>query len=289
MKKCLICLEKFNSLNWQCPVCQNSPKFIDGYPIFSPESLTAEAGFEAEYFAQLACLEKSNFWFCSRNRLILMEIKRYFSQSGNFLEIGCGTGFVLSAIEKTFPHFSLYGSDIFIEGLKFAKQRLQKVTLLQMDVQRIPFEDEFDVIGVFDMLEHVKEDTLVLSELHRALHKGGGIILTVPQHHFLWSQFDEAWRHLRRYSTSELVAKVKSAGFKIIKITSFVTLLFPFMLWSRLTDRQVDKSNVMMVSLNFNPFVNAFFGKILDFERALIRLGASFPFGGSLLLIAYKT
>ena len=288
MKKCLICLVKYNSVDWECPVCKNAPEFIDGYPTFPSESVTPKNGFKAEYFTLLARLEAKNFWFCSRNNLILEEIKRFFSKANNFFEIGCGTGFVLSEIEKVFPSFSLYGSDIFTEGLDFAKQRLQKVTLLQMDAQRIPFEEEFDVIGAFDVLEHAKNDDLVLSQMHQALRQGGGIILTVPQHNFLWSRFDEACCHLRRYNTAELIAKVKSAGFEIVKTTSFISLLFPFMLLSRLTDRGAGHFSVGE-SLNFNQFVNYLFGKILVFERILIRLGVSFPFGGSLLLIAYKT
>lgn len=217
-------------------------------------------GFNPEYFSRLARLEGDNFWFCSRNCLILWAIKRYFSGASNFFEIGCGTGFVLSAIEKAFPGFSLYGSDIFTEGLNFAKRRLHKVTLLQMDAQKIPFEDEFDVIGAFDVLEHAEKDELVLSQMHQALHAGGGLILTVPQHKFLWSRFDEASCHWRRYNASGLIAKVKAAGFKIIKTTSFVSLLLPFMLLSRLTESRGSHFSIME-SLNFNPLVNAFFWK----------------------------
>lgn len=285
MKKCIACGAKFDSIDWKCRICQRAPAFIEGYPAFSRELAASADGFKVEYFAQLARLEAGNFWFCSRNRLILWAIRQYFSGASNFFEIGCGTGFVLSAVEKAFPHFSLYGSDIYVEGLKFAKGRLRQAVLLQMDARKIPFEDEFDVIGAFDILEHVKEDSLVLSQMHQALRKGGGIILTVPQHNFLWSQFDEASCHLRRYNAAELKAKVKDSGFEMIKMTSFVSLLLPFMLISRL---RVSKDYDIMKALKFNPSINAFLGKMLDLERLLIRLGARLPFGGSLLLIARK-
>ena len=66
------------------------------------------------------------------------------------------------------------------------------------------------MIGAFDVLEHIADDELVLSQMHQAVRKGGGIILTVPQHSFLWSEIDEYSRHVRRYSVSEL--KLKLSG-----------------------------------------------------------------------------
>lgn len=55
-----------------------------------------------------------------------------------------------------------------------------------------PFRKEFDTIGVFDVLEHVHEDEQILAQMHRAVHPdGGGIMLTVPQHPWLWSPTDE--------------------------------------------------------------------------------------------------
>ena len=246
-------------------------------------------GFKTEYYARLSELEAKNFWFCSRNRLILWAIKKYFPDAGNFFEIGCGTGFVLSAIENAFPDLSLCGSDIYAEGLKFAEQRLKRTALLQMDARDIPFKDKFDAIGAFDILEHIEEDDLVLSQMNRALRRNGGIILTVPQHNFLWSRFDEASCHLRRYNAAELRHKVEHAGFKVIMTTSFVSLLLPLMAASRLKGRRKHQKDYDVIrQLDINPWANNLFEKILDLERNLIRLGIRFPLGGSRLLIACK-
>jgi len=76
-----------------------------------------------------------------------------------------------------------------------------------MDVRRIPFREEFDVIGAFDVLEHVKEDEEVLLQMYQATRKRGGILVTVPHHPFLWSPVDDYARHVRRYKTLELKDK----------------------------------------------------------------------------------
>ena len=63
--------------------------------------------------------------------------------------------------------------------------------LIQMDARSIPYTDEFDVVGAFDVLEHVEQDAEALSAMYRACRTGGGILITVPQHKFLWSAVDE--------------------------------------------------------------------------------------------------
>src|SRR4030095_11666933 len=144
-----------------------------------------------------------------------------------FLEIGCGTGFVLSGVKEALPSLTLAGSEIFSEGLGFAAQRLPDVDLFQMDARRIPFREEFDVIGAFDVLEHIQEDEAVLTQMYAATKKGGGILITVPHHPFLWSGSDEFARHARRYKTRELCDKVRRAGFHVLRVTSFVSVLLP--------------------------------------------------------------
>ncbi len=288
MKVCAACGARFNSVEWTCPICYYQPKLIEGHLAFAPQLAEENDGFEAIFFSQLARLEASNFWFRSRNRLIVWALQRYFPQAQNFFELGCGTGFVLAAVEQEFPKFSLYGSEIFSQGLNFAQERLSRTQLFQMDARQIPFENEFDAIAAFDVLEHIKEDDIVLAQMHQALHRNGGIILTVPQHPFLWSYADDYARHVRRYSGWELKHKVECAGFKVIKMTSFVSLLLPLMLISRWQQR-ADAEYDGMSELKISGWKNTVLENILNLERTIIRLGYSFPAGGSILCVARRS
>jgi ubiquinone/menaquinone biosynthesis C-methylase UbiE len=141
---------------------------------FAPGLAAGNDGFGAGYFEQLFKVEAGNFWFRSRNKLLLWALRKYFPHAENFFEIGCGTGYVLSGIQREFSSLRLYGSDIFSNGLLFAQQRLSDVSLFQMDARRIPFEKEFDVIGAFDVLEHIDEDGIVLQQMFQATKPGGG-------------------------------------------------------------------------------------------------------------------
>jgi SAM-dependent methyltransferase len=182
----------------------------------------------------------------------------------------------------------LFGSDFFAEGLSFAEERVVDATFLQMDARHIPFWEEFDVIGAFDVLEHIVEDEEVLSQMFRAVKPGGGILLTAPQHRFLWSASDDYAHHQRRYTRKELARKVTRAGFEIERMTSFVSLLLPLMLLARIRPQESPGDCSIWAELRVPRSLNTVFGKILDFERGIIQKGFALPAGGSLLLIARR-
>lgn len=246
-------------------------------------------GFKTHYFKELAELEAGNFWFRARNKLILWALHKFSPDLKSFLEIGCGTGFVISAISKKFPEAKISGSEYFEDGLVYARQRLPKAEFTQMDARHIPYESELDAIGAFDVLEHIEEDEAVLQQIFKALKPGGFVFITVPQHRWLWSAVDEYACYVRRYSATELHEKMRKAGFEIIRSTSFVSTLLPAMYLSRLMQRnKMDVKMDAMAELRINPLLNTIFEWMLYLELALIRSGVNLPAGGSRLLVARK-
>jgi SAM-dependent methyltransferase len=288
VKICVYCQERFASSGWNCPRCGGEPIRIDDQLAFAPDLARASEGFEQRYFADLAAVEAGNFWFQARNQLIVWALGRFFPQTRSLLEVGCGTGFVLSALENAFPTVQLHGSEIFCEGLRFAATRTRQAQLFQMDAKHIPFEREFDVIGAFDVIEHIEDDQAALGSMFRALKPGGGLLLTVPQHAWLWSKVDEYSHHFRRYDRATLQGRLEAAGFRLKTITSFVSVLLPPMLASRLLQRFSRAPVNPEREMKLGRGTNSLFGWLLDGERALIRLGLRLPAGGSLLAVAER-
>ena len=142
------------------------------------------------------------------------------------------------------------------------------------------------------MIEHINEDEVVLAAMLAALRPGGGIAITVPQHPWLWSSADDHACHVRRYRVGELREKVLRAGFKLEFETSFVSLLLPAMLASRIKKGQARGQKIgadeSKSEFNLPSWLNRAFEIIMDFERSLILMGLRFPLGGSRLLIATK-
>lgn len=287
MIRCPACQKLYSSGDSSCGNCGFAPEQVAGVPAWAPELASDGAAYRLEYFAKLAELEEFNFWFCARNALITWALKRYLPSARSFLEIGCGTGFVLSAISKAFPQARVSGSEISTTALEFAAGRIKHAQFMQMDARRMPFVAEFDAVGIFDVLEHIQDDASVLENIHEALNPEGVVLITVPQHPLLWSESDVHWSHVRRYTRREIEEKVQKAGFEIVRSTSFVSLLLPLMFASRYRGRGGKKYDPF-TELKLNPLFNKALEFGLGIENAAIRAGVSFPAGGSRLVVARK-
>lgn len=288
MIRCPACDEGiYPATGGACPSCGFSSPMIAGFNAWAPELAEGGGGFKPEYFADLASCEEQNFWFTSRNKLILWAIQKYFPDFKSYLELGCGTGYVLTGIAGQFASASLTGSEVFSAGLHYAAKRVPSAEFVQMDARKVPFEHEFDLVGAFDVVEHIAEDAMVLSQIYKATKLGGGLILTVPQHPWLWSVADDYACHERRYTAGQLSQLVESAGFKVLRSTSFVSILLPALMFSRLRKTRIEDYD-RFSEFRINPLVNRTLALVLSLERRIIELGLSLPFGGSRLLVAVK-
>ncbi len=288
MRVCLACAAEIRAENGRCDSCGEQPGEIGGFPAFAPELAVDNEGYDDRYFAELYRLEAGNYWFRARNALLTWALKKYFPQAGDFLEIGCGTGYVLAGVAQACPGLNLHASEISSRGLPFAARRAPRAKLFQMDARRIPFAEHFDIIGMFDVLEHIEDDERVLAQAHRALKPGGGLIVTVPQHRFLWSRYDEHAHHVRRYEAAEIAEKAAKAGFRIVMTTSFVSLLLPLMALSRRARPAPRSDYDVLAELRVGVLTNFVLAAVLAFERILIRCGLRFAAGGSRLLLAQR-
>ncbi|MCB5175185.1 class I SAM-dependent methyltransferase [Microvirga lenta] len=251
------------------------------------------SGFDPKDFDFLACAEIEHFWFAARRKLIVDLANKYAIGAKSFLEIGCGSGNVINAMAREREWDRIVGTEIHPSGLAHARPRLPaSVELLQVDARRLPFSDTFDLIGAFDVLEHIADDQLVLSEIHRALALGGTFIATVPQHPSLWSVADEVAYHERRYERGELQAKLKAAGFRVVFSTSYTALLLPLMAVSRLrVRRNAGKSDArasVRQEFDISSMLNRILTMVLRAEVGLTARGMSWPIGGSRVVVAQK-
>lgn len=241
-------------------------------------------GYPAGRLERVAAVQDGHYWFESRNRLLTWAFRRFFPCAGDFLEIGCGTGFVLQAFHRSFPSLHLTGSDFLHPALDIARARVPGATLIHGEAEQLDTSGTFDVAGAFDVLEHIDNDVAVLERMAAIVRPGGGVIITVPQHPWLWSATDARVHHVRRYRRRDLIDRVTAAGLQVVYVTSFVSLLLPLMAVSRWRARSVAGEGELEVSAPVNGLLTT----ILSVERGLILSGVTFPAGGSLLLVAQK-
>ena len=258
----------------------------------------AATGYDAALFVRLAEIEDRHFWFAARSRVIASIMARATSglpPGYRVLEAGCGIGTILRALEQTCRDGLVIGMDLFAEGLMHARRR-SSCPVVQGDVHALPFRPGFHAVGLFDVVEHLPNDDAVLRGLHRLLVPGGALVLSTPAHHCLWSHFDEAAHHYRRYEPAELRRKLIAAGYEVEYLTPCLATLFPLTwLWRRfaaMTARRPGDGHrardLALRELRVLPILNGCLRFLLDQELRLIAARRRLPFGTSLIAVCRK-
>ena len=256
--------------------------------------------YDPKFFCELAQIEDRHFWFRSRNRIIATlaeQITRNWRDGYRVLEVGCGTGNVLRALEKACPRGTVVGMDLFAEGLAFARTRTA-CSLVRGDIEQPAFGVQFDLIGAFDVVEHLPDDVRVFRSLQAMLKPGGILLLTVPARESLWSYFDEVAHHCRRYETGDLRRKLNMTGYEIEFLSEFMASTYPlFWLVRRIrslrrqpqehSSLELDRAH-SLEELQIVPVINGLLTFILMQEAKLIRSRLVLPFGSSVLVVARR-
>jgi SAM-dependent methyltransferase len=258
----------------------------------------SHSSYDPAYFQPLFAIEDRHFWFQARNRAIatlVRQIATDWNPGYRVLEVGCGTGNVLQALENVCLHGQVVGMDLFSEGLQYARRRVS-CALVQGDIQAPPFGAGFQLIGLFDVLEHLPDDRQVLRCLHALLADEGKLVLTVPAHPALWSYFDQASQHCRRYPLDGLAQKLLDEGYRIEYLSEYMVAIYPLVWLGRriaaLTGRLFHKEQrtyaLATNELRIIPLVNEFLGWLLSLEIRGLARRRQLPLGTSIIAIACK-
>lgn len=232
--------------------------------------------------------EEKHFWFIARKEFIFQNMKKYFTSNAKIIEIGAGTGNVSRYLkENGYKNISV--GEMHLNGLKYA-QSYGMNECYQFDLLDTPFDNEFDSVCMFDVLEHIPNDNLALMNVNKMLKKDGKIVLTVPSHMWLWNRDDAIAGHKIRYRKKELVQLLEENGFEVLNVRYFFIAITPLLFLRRLLNKD-DGSKVKEEEYNNDISMNSLLSKILLFiSRIENRLNKFLPnwFGGSLFVIARK-
>jgi SAM-dependent methyltransferase len=233
-------------------------------------------------FARMQQLEKRHWWFAARRRLIGVMINRFcrLSKAPRILEAGCGSGGNIEFLQGFAP-VDAFEYDDQARTAAMEKSGLEIKSGCLPDT--VPFADtQYDLIALFDVLEHVEQDRETLTALSGKLKPQGQILLTVPAMPWLWSKHDDLHHHFRRYTYASLLATAKDAGLEVSQAGYFNCFLFPAAVAQRQVKKLLksDKPDDNMPPAALNAVLTRIFGSERHF---LGRIG--FPFGLSLYAV----
>lgn len=235
-------------------------------------------------YLEMAETESRHWWFCGRRNILDRMLKDLsLPRNARILEIGSGTGGNLAMLAR-------YGQVSALEMDETARALANQKTGGLFDIRagycpdRIPFADQrFDLICLFDVLEHIPNDVGTLDALKGLLAPGGRVMLTVPAHPWLWGAHDEYLHHQRRYKAAELKEMLRRAGFNIKRFTYFNTVLFPLAALVRLKERLGKSKHATGGAVPTGP-LNKLFKHLFSLERYALPY-LNLPFGVSLLTV----
>jgi 2-polyprenyl-3-methyl-5-hydroxy-6-metoxy-1,4-benzoquinol methylase len=230
--------------------------------------------------------ENEHFWFVARKEFLLSRFKKHVDKKSRGIDIGAGTGNVTGYL-ISHGYENICVGEMHSRGLEYARRYGSK-ELYKFDILKATFDDEFDFVCLFDLLEHIEDENLVLRNVHRMLRKGSGtIIITVPAHQWLWSLYDKVAHHKRRYTKKYLKEKLKQHGFEIIEMKYFFMCITPFLFLRGILkpDRGENYTGYRAEDSISNRFINKIFLLFCRMENRLIDFIPNF-FGGSLFVVA---
>ena len=236
------------------------------------------AGFDRDAVARLQSMEP-HFWMRERRRLVGAIIAGFRPTGGNAVDLGCGTGGLLSLLEQTYS--KVVAVDAHAALLEQAALVSRQAELVQADVCRSTLPSgTFDLIVAMDVIEHVDPDAF-LSEARRLSGAHGMLLVSAPAAPALWSRMDEMAGHRCRYTRSQLAAELSRNGWQPVGYTHYQCLLFPLVWLSRALGRR----GRGLPERSPPSWLHALLGHINRLEVGLFGK-RSLPFGSSVLMWA---
>jgi SAM-dependent methyltransferase len=229
-------------------------------------------------------MDEHHWWYRGRRLIVRTELDRLrLSKSLRVLDAGCGSG---RTLEDLVDYGTVSGLELDPDAAELAASRgAGEVKVGRLE--ELPWEDDmFDLITCLDVLEHVPDDRQALAELRRVSRPGGWLLVTVPAYQALWSLHDAANHHYRRYSRRGLRLAAVEAGWRLVRITSFNSILLPVAAAVRLAQRHRKPDSSYNPELNLGPkWLNSVLERPLRAEAMWLDRGGRLPAGLSLLAV----
>jgi len=238
-------------------------------------------------YVEMARTQESHWWFAARRQILRTQLRQLqLPADADILEVGSGTGANVAMLAEfgRVLGLEMNGEAITLAEAASTGARERVRFLHGRCPEDLPAKaGSFDLICLFDVLEHIQNDRDTLAALLPLLRPGGRILLTVPAYQWMWSPHDEHLHHHRRYGHTAFLKICDQAGLRVERVSHFNTLLFPLACLTRAWD--IARGRMSGATRTPHPLLNTLLRRVFALERHLLA-AVSLPFGLSLLAVA---
>lgn len=247
---------------------------------------------DLQIYQKFIDLEQDHWWFRGRRSVYMGLLNTHLNNKiqGKVLDLGCGLGGFLPSLKSL--GFDVYGAEMDFDSVLYCIKR-GFPQCAQTDSSALPFaDDSFDLVTMFDAIEHIEDDHQTMAEVARVLKPGGKVIISVPAYQFLYTNNDRVAQHFRRYNRKSTRMLFEKACLDVERNTHANVLLFPIILVVVMMTKIVEfvfdankESSHNNLSWPMPSFVNNILYRIFTAELIVTR-HADWPIGHSIVAIA---
>lgn len=243
----------------------------------------------AEY-DNLAAVEAEHWYYSGKRSAVRHWLRATmpFGRDRVLLDCGAGTGRFAKEMEADCRVLVL---DSHEESLRILRKQFTPEQVLSLAGDQVPLPDQsLDAITALDVLEHVPDDQAVVKGFHRLLRPGGTVVVTVPAGMALWSDWDVALHHYRRYNRAELRALFPDTAWELVHLNYTNVLVYPVVwLVRKWRARQAKKNPQATANRMEDRVPPAVVNTLLRWQFVtLAKVRWPLPFGVSLLAVARR-
>ena len=231
----------------------------------------------------------NHFWMIWRFKFLIFQLKKEkinIKKKMKIMDLGCGNGILSNQIEKKFK-VKIDRVDVNEETLKLNKNVKGKLICYNIREKKKKLKNYYDIIFAFDVIEHVKNDLNFLKDALFHLKSNGLIIINVPSIQKLFSKYDHAVGHLRRYNNNDFYLFKKKLNLYSISINYWGLLLIPILILRKFILMLYNQNNykkIITSGWKTNKYLNQFFKIIMNFELKFLKKN----FSGSSIMAIFK-
>jgi 2-polyprenyl-3-methyl-5-hydroxy-6-metoxy-1,4-benzoquinol methylase len=236
---------------------------------------------------------ESHFWLDWRLNAMLKQIKHLnipIDKELKVFEVGCGTGILRATLESV-TKWKIDAADLNMNALLRTKSCRGRTILYDIFDEHSSFIEAYDIVILYDVLEHIHNTKPFLASVFRHLKQKGLLLVNVPALQTFYSEYDDLMGHYRRYNKNSLTKEFDDLNLQIEDIRYWGFCMLPLLVIRKFVMMlpKRSKSETIRIGFTFPKYLSYFceFGIRLLMRLEMIALSHP-PVGTSLLMVGQK-